>query len=163
MSSFAMLLDGLMIVLLVATIVYAWELNRRLATWRSDKGELEKLIERFNQAAQRAETGIATLKAASEDTGRTLNREIVKAQSLRDDLAFLIERAEPIADRLMDQTRGARPMASPVAHPVGPVGEVASTTVAPPVAPPAAPLADRADPPLSQAERNLLMALQARR
>ncbi len=161
MSSFAVLLDGLMIVLLVVTIAYAWALNRRLATWRSDKGDLERLIERFNQAAQRAETGIATLKAASEDTGRSLNREIVKAQSLRDDLAFLIERAEPIADRLMERTRGARPMESPAAPPAT---EVAPTQVAPAVAPPGAPEPARADPPLSQAERNLLlMALQARR
>ena len=68
--SISLALDALMIVLLGVTIAYAAVLNRRLAAWRNDKAELEKMIDRFNRAAQHADVGISTLKEASEETGR---------------------------------------------------------------------------------------------
>lgn len=143
MSFLPMALDGLMAVLLAITIGYAAMLNRKLAAWRNDKAELEKLIDRFNRAAQHADIGISALKEASEATGRELSQATAKAQSLRDDLAFLIERAEPIADRMTEQSRTAarprRPAAPAVTEPYEIFADMPPAKPAPAPEPAAAP------------------------
>ena len=107
-SGMSILLDLLVAGLLVTVIVFAAILNRRLSVWRQDRAEFERIIAEFNRAAVRAETGVERLKVASEQTGKTLQQAVTKGQSLRDDLSYLIERAEPLADRLTDRIRAAR-------------------------------------------------------
>jgi septal ring factor EnvC (AmiA/AmiB activator) len=107
-SGIGVLVDLTIVTLLIVTIAFAAVLNRRLAAWRQDRGEFERLIAQFNQAAARAEAGVERLKAASEQTGKTLQQAVTKGQSLRDDLAYLIERGEPLADRLTEGVRSAR-------------------------------------------------------
>ena len=144
----SLILEGLVAALLVATIVYAVILNRRLNAWRRDKSELEALIGRFNAAAERAEAGIAALKVASEQTGQALSAAITKGQSLRDDFAYLIDRAEPLADRMAARVREHRALDTPAPPPTRPA--------VPPK--PATP-----EPGRSAAERDLLKALSALR
>lgn len=109
-SGMSILLDLIVAGLLVTVIVFAAILNRRLSVWRQERAEFERLIAEFNRAAVRAETGVERLKAASEQTGKTLQQAVTKGQSLRDDLSYLIERAEPLADRLTERIRAARNM-----------------------------------------------------
>jgi Domain of unknown function (DUF6468) len=107
-SGMSMVVDLTIVTLLIVTIAFAAVLNRRLTMWRQDRAEFERLIAEFNQAAARAEAGVERLKAASEQTGKTLQQAVTKGQSLRDDLGYLIERAEPLADRLNDKVRSGR-------------------------------------------------------
>ena len=90
---FSLILDIVIAVLLVATIAYAFLLNRRLAGLRRDKRELESLAATFGQATIRAES-IAKLKF----TVSTLNDRVDRAEALRDDLAFWLtaDRGRPI-------------------------------------------------------------------
>lgn len=107
-GSLGIALDLMIVGLLVAMIVFAVILNRRLLAWRQDKAEFERLIAAFNLAAARAEAGVERLKTASEETGKALHQAVTKGRSLHDDLSYLIERAEPLADRLMDSVRASR-------------------------------------------------------
>jgi hypothetical protein len=95
--------------LLVAVIVYAWRLHKRLGTWRDGKADLERTIREFSEAARRAEAAIADLKVAGEAAGRLLEDQTRKAVALKDDLEYVVARAAPIADRATDRTAdGAR-------------------------------------------------------
>lgn len=108
----SLFLDFALIVLLAVTIGYAASLNRKLAALRRNKAEMEKLAAAFAQSTVKAEDGIARLKA---DTA-SLQALTGKAQGLRDDLAFLTERANTAADRLEDMIRASRnrtPAAAP--------------------------------------------------
>ena len=58
-------LDGLLVVLLAATIAFALQLNRRLAAARADQGEFARLAASFAEAAARAEDSVARLKVAA--------------------------------------------------------------------------------------------------
>jgi hypothetical protein len=107
-SGLSLLVDLTIVTLLIVTIAFAAVLNRRLAAWRQDRTEFERLIAQFNKAAASAEAGVERLKTASEQTGRTLQQAVTKGQSLRDDLAYLVERAEPLADRMTEGVRVAR-------------------------------------------------------
>ena len=109
----AMLLDALVAVLLVAMIVYAVILNRRLQGLRQGKEDLRAVIADFNAATERARVGMAELHRYSETTGEALGTLTHKAEALRDDLDFLLERGEPLADRLVDGVRAARGAAAP--------------------------------------------------
>lgn len=119
-----MILDVVVIVLLIPTIVYAVILNRRLSALRRSREELSKVVNSFNEATMRAEAGIPKLKKATTEANHTLKERVDKAQTLRDDLAFMIERAEELAGRLEGAVRAARaegvvthPSAAPAANP----------------------------------------------
>jgi hypothetical protein len=102
------ILDLVVIALLVPTIIYAVILNRRLMALRRSREELSKVVNSFNEATMRAEAGIPKLKKATTEANHTLKDRVEKAQTLRDDLAFMIERAEELAARLEGAVRVAR-------------------------------------------------------
>src|SRR6185437_16521557 len=60
------------------------------------------------QASQSAEAGIRGLKTAADETGRELQKKVQEAQSLRDDLAYMIDRGGGVADRMESSLRARR-------------------------------------------------------
>lgn len=121
-------LDIILGFLLVGTSFYLWMLNKRLSVLRKNRDEMAKLIAQFNEATVRADTSIPKLRQAAEAAGQALQERVEKAQSLRDDLAFMIERADSMADRLEGAVRAGRnemkaapkPAAAPAAAPPQP-------------------------------------------
>lgn len=95
-------------VLLVFTIYYAAKLSRRLNALRADKAALQVLVQNLMQASQSAEAGIRGLKTAADETGRELQKKVQDAQSLRDDLAYMIDRGGNVADRMESSLRARR-------------------------------------------------------
>jgi hypothetical protein len=102
------ILDLVVILLLIPTIIYAGILNRRLGALRRSREELAKIVASFNDATLRAEAGIPKLKKATTEANSILKDRVEKAQTLRDDLAFMVERAEELATRLENAVRAAR-------------------------------------------------------
>ena len=93
-------LQAILIMLLMAFLYYAILLNKRLGNLRASRGELEKLIHTFADATNRADKSIHGFKSTADQSGKRLQDAIVRSQGLRDDLVFLIEKAENMADRL---------------------------------------------------------------
>jgi hypothetical protein len=96
----SIIIDVVMVGLLAATIAYAIILNRQIIALRESRGEMAELIQGLNDAMARAETGVRTLKKAASETGEDLQRTVNKAQTLRDELEFMIEAADALANRL---------------------------------------------------------------
>lgn len=160
---YKLVLDVMVAALLAVTIIYAWILNQRLSQLRRNRDDLAKVVSSFNDATARAEAGIPKLRKAAEDSGQALQERVEKAQSLRDDLAFMIERADAMADRLEHAVRSSReevrvPQPSTAPARPGPV-RMAPVSPIPPVS------SVNPDPELdddrSEAERELLRALQS--
>ena len=101
---FSLVLDIFVAVLLIVMIGYAFTLNKRLGTLRRDKEELQKLALSFGDATLRAEDSTVQLRATID----VLQERIKKAESLRDDLVFLVERGNGTADALEELVRTAR-------------------------------------------------------
>ena len=116
MSGVATILDVVIAGLLLATIAFAWRLERRISVLRSEKAQFAQLLADFSQAAARAEAGVRALDAAAADAGRGLEGLVSRAQGLREDLVHMIERAEPIADRLSSAARAEMPVQPPEQH-----------------------------------------------
>jgi len=163
-----LLLDVIIIVLLVPTIVYAVILNNRLKQLRDNRDDLVRLVAAFNDATARAESGIPKLRRVAEEAGQALQDRVEKAQTLRDDIAFMTERADSMAGRLEASVRWARDDVRPIL-PSAPAAQGraprAARATSPGAAPEAEPLSSRtgdsSEDERSEAERELLRALQA--
>mgnify|MGYP000858244382 CR=1 FL=1 len=101
---YTLIIDIAVAVLLVVTIGYAVTLNRRLQSLRRDKKDLENLARTFGESTLRAEENINQLRTVAQ----ALDIQMGRAQSLRDDLAFLNDRGGSAADRLEELVREAR-------------------------------------------------------
>ena len=144
-------LELVLVGLLAITLVHAIRLERALRLMRNDRNSLGDAIAGFDDSARLAEAGIGRLHAVSAETAQVLAQRLEQGASLKDDLAFLIERSESMADRLDNLVRAGRPLVQPAAP---------STVAAPPVAPAQAAAVAVGPKIRSQAERDLLRALQ---
>jgi hypothetical protein len=143
MSAIEWAAQALLLLLLLAAIPFAWRLERRIALLRDGGGELAEGARGIAEATEAAEAALTRLRATAEQSGRLVAERIAAAERLRDDLAFLTERAELLADRLDGLVRDARPLL--------------------PAAAPAAPAEPAPAAPRSEAERELLRALKGLR
>ena len=103
-------LEIVLVVLLGATLFQAIRLERALGVLKRDRASLESLVVGFNASTHQAESGIQRLRAAADGAGRQIESQLTKSVSLKDDLAFLTERGDRLADRLDSLVRSARPL-----------------------------------------------------
>ena len=115
--------DLVLIVLLALTLFHALRLERALGVLRRDRVALEALVAGFNASTQQAEHGIERLRAATDGAGRQIAGQVAAAAALQDDLRFLLERGETLANRLDGAVRTARARAAMAPAPDGAAGE----------------------------------------
>ena len=106
---YGVFLDGLIVVLLLATIFYAVALSRRLGALRDNRKEMESAVRRFAEASGKADASIKGLRRAADETGGSLQTLVDRAQTLRDEMAYLVDTAEALVERLEAQTGVPRP------------------------------------------------------
>jgi Domain of unknown function (DUF6468) len=128
--------------LLAGTIPVALRLERALRAVRRDRESLQGCAAVLDEATRSAEAASLRLRRNAEEGRNGLEESMAAAEPLRDDLRYLVQRAEAVADRLDELVRAAR----------GGLPQVAT-----PAAAAAAPKA-----PESRAERDLLLALARR-
>lgn len=155
-------LDIVLIVMVGIGLFQAMRLTRHLAGLRQGRVEMERFVHEFNATVIRAEAGIKGLRQAARDSGDDLEKLVEKALLVRDELHFIVESADQIAERLSRSASTAvRP--DPKPEPAKPATEVKT----PPPASAAAGLAvvrpaesKESPAPSSRAEKELLQALQ---
>ncbi len=102
-----LLLDGLVVVLLGATIFFCVILDRRLKAMRSGQDGLKAIIDQLNTATARAELSIGQLKQVSGDMDAGLNERVRQAQTVMDELSVMVGSGQNLASRL-DEGRFGR-------------------------------------------------------
>jgi hypothetical protein len=141
------ILEAVLVLLLAVTLFHAVRLERALGVLKRDRAVLEDLVTSFNASTRQAEAGIDQLRSAADGAGRQMARQIDTTVRLKDDLVFLLERGERLADRLDSLVRAGRPLAGEALRPIQATDD------------------DQGDQPRvrSQAERDLLKALRMAR
>ena len=108
----ALILDILVAGLLVAVIIYAVRLNRSLSVLQKSKQELEQLLSGFSDSTEKAERAVQNVKDATSQNKDMIGGLLSEAEGLKEDLAFLIDRGNTVADRLdrgISEKRGPSP------------------------------------------------------
>jgi hypothetical protein len=102
-----LLADGVVAILLIATILYVRRFSTQIKAIRDSRGEFEKLIADLTKSTDLAASHLHQFKVAAEVTGRDLQARVERTQGLTadfgklgEDLTLLIERAESAANRL---------------------------------------------------------------
>ena len=121
MEGAQVLLEVALVLLLGITLFHALRLERALGVLKRDRAVLEELVAGFNESTRAAEAGIERLRSATDGAGRQIARQIEQAQRLRDDLGFLTERGDRLAERLEGGVRSARMYADQQAVAPGPL------------------------------------------
>lgn len=167
----SMIVEIVVAVLLLITLSISLVLNRRLGNLRANQDEMRRLIVDFDKALARARQGLGELKNASAAVDSAHEERMKEARTLRDELGFMIETADRLADRLAGEASGSRGVrqerAATTAKP-GPVAPRAAEAVTPFPAAARKPAGEGAArdfqiEPRSDAERELLMALRQAR
>ena len=138
--------DLIIIGLLVVGIFYAIRLERQMAALRAGRADMQRYTQDFSREIGRAETGIKTLKQVSRTTGDELEKLLQQSQVMRDELQFVVERAE----RLATKHSSGPPRPSVESIPQQPPLRTVATNPLPPADTPV---------PKSRAERELMQAL----
>ena len=95
-----LLLDVLLVVLLTATVIYCFMLNRRLGQLRNAQGDMAALVQSFDQSTERARSSIDELKATAGAVGLELEAKVAKARDMLDELQLVTTSGERVADRI---------------------------------------------------------------
>ncbi len=118
-------IDALVAALLLVTIYFAVSLNRKLNQLRTSRAEFEKLVGEFGAAAVVTEGSIAALKDSTVEKQAALQENINRAEALRDELTFMLDRGDGLAEQLHGLIRAGRPV-----RPAGPVPDGLSSAPA---------------------------------
>ena len=108
------ILEGLLAVLLAATLAYCAILERRLRMLRRDQDGLVTTLITLNRSIAGAQAGVAQLRHAANDAGEELTKRIGPARALVDELSLLTASGERIAERIA----GTRPPEHTIAQTV---------------------------------------------
>lgn len=100
MNNIEFITDIVIIALLIPTIIYAYRLNKSLSILRQNQKSLAQLVSALNEATFKAENSIPKLKSVTEHSSEGLKEVVDNAKELKNDLLFINERADSLADRL---------------------------------------------------------------
>ncbi len=100
MNMIGFVLNGVLLVLLGATIFFAVRLSLLLGSFRSSRGELASLISDLSRTIDQAQIAIAGLRESAREGGRELQDKINEARKLGDELDVMTASGEKLARRL---------------------------------------------------------------
>lgn len=118
-----MILNIIVSVLLVVIIVLFIVFSRRIAVFNASKKELAIFLEGFQQSILRAERNINELKAMGDQVDENLKSQIKKARFLANDLSFLTEKGENVANSLDNRISMSRDLTKKVPNTNNPRGD----------------------------------------
>jgi hypothetical protein len=112
-----MILDGVLMLLLVAALGYGIRLEKKLGALRAGQQAFAAAVTELNVAASRAETALASLRASGQETD-LLHDRIVKAREVKAQLENLIARAPTPSTA---RTEPTETVAAPVVRELAPL------------------------------------------
>ena len=103
------IIELMLAILLAATFVCCFSLDRRLRRLRNDQSSLNSTVQALNAAIVNASGSIAKLRAAAAEADRTLGGKVSSARALVDELSLLTAACERIATRMEDARNADAP------------------------------------------------------
>jgi SMC interacting uncharacterized protein involved in chromosome segregation len=103
-------LDLILILIVGVGLAQTMRLIKHLMGLQQNRIEMERFVRDFHATVLRAEAGIKNLKSAARESGDDLEKLVEKATLVRDELNFIVESADQLAERI---TKSASSVARP--------------------------------------------------
>lgn len=100
MSSLAVILDGVILVFLAVTIFYAVRLTFFFKSFRDSRDSVEALLKNLSITTDKAQNAIINMQEMSQATHGDMQDVINEASFLSDELRFMNETGDNLAERL---------------------------------------------------------------
>jgi hypothetical protein len=114
-----MILDGVLMLLLVAALGYGVRLERKLTALREGQQAFASAVTDLNAAAGRAEAALASLRASGQETD-LLHDRIIKAREVKAQLESLIARGPAPPAAAAEPAKDAPPARAAASAPAAP-------------------------------------------
>lgn len=95
-----MLLDIVVILMLSMTVVFCWQLNRKIVELKDSRKDLKNLVQALDNSIIQTHKSLASLKEASSKAASQLDAHTKLSKELVNDLSFMNGSASKLADRL---------------------------------------------------------------
>lgn len=116
-TALSIILDGLVLVLLTVTIVFAARLSLHLRDFRQSREGMDRVLRELADNIIRAERAVQGMRETAKDSGRDLQERINEARSLLDELDIMAQSGNSLAKRLEKTAdRGRKPRPAPAAQ-----------------------------------------------
>ncbi len=96
----SMVIDAVMIVLLLATVLFAARLALHLKKFNAGRKDLDRLVRDLGSQIEKAEKAIGGLRATARESGRDLQTLINQAIAISEELQLMEEAGDNMASRL---------------------------------------------------------------
>lgn len=97
---FADVMDFSILILLAATVFLTFRLSLSLRNFKESRFEMEGLVNRLTANIQHAERAVGELQSSARGSGADLDKVIREARALADELGFMNEAGNNLANRL---------------------------------------------------------------
>lgn len=104
--------NAILVLLLIFTLIYCLKLNRMIKFLQDTRSEFVDSINQFQDTVKQAEDTIPKLKESSRKICDDIQVRIDRGKYLVDDLSFMIEKTDKIADKMEHDINEARNPAS---------------------------------------------------
>ncbi len=98
--SIGFVMDVAILVLLASTVFLAFRLNLNLRNFKESRSDMEGVLNRLTANIERAEKAVAGLQVAARNSGADMDKKIKEAKFLADELKFMNEAGDSLANRL---------------------------------------------------------------
>lgn len=110
----SMILDFVILIALVGTIYYAFNLTRSLNDFKKQREEMKAMIGELVKNIDEAQTAIDGLKAASHVAADNLDDVLHESKKMAEELKIINDTSNSLANRLERSAASGRVMASPI-------------------------------------------------
>ena len=116
-TSVGFIIDVIGSVLLAAVIYYTIRLNQHFQMLQKNRAELARQLSGFAHSTERAEAAIQQVQHSTKESAQQMEELLQRAETLKSDLGFLVDRASGLADRLESGVRRERTQTSERSRP----------------------------------------------
>lgn len=100
MQIVALVMDGLVLLFLSATMVFAWRLSANIKVFRNSRKEMERLLQDLSRQIEKAERATHGMNNSAKGAGKDLQDVIDEARRLSEELQLMTESGDNLASRL---------------------------------------------------------------
>jgi hypothetical protein len=111
-----MFFDGFLIVLLLAGALGGWRLHKKIVQLQDMHQEFQKALQAFDHTSRQTSETLILLESKAKEAQTTIETAVAGVDPIRQDLVYLCQRAETLADALM-QSPTKKDVSRPAAPP----------------------------------------------